>query len=76
MTNPRVMPDQNQPAKGNLNSLVQALNKLVDDQRSFLHLSLPERTVAEIQKSFTIGTLVGSGAGAEEGSGIANDASN
>ncbi len=41
-------------ATGSLKSLAQALDKLVDDQRSFLYLTLPEQTVAEIQEHFTI----------------------
>jgi hypothetical protein len=85
MTNPRVTPDRDQSSKVSLKSLVQALDKLVDDQ-TFPRLSLPERTVAEIQKNFTINPIVSTGVGSGAsyrgnsaqrspiGSGIANDA--
>ena len=69
MTNPRVMQDQGQASTGSLTCLVQALDQLVQDQFSFPHLSLPEQTVAEIQKSFTIITAIDS----DIKSGIASD---
>jgi hypothetical protein len=63
MTNHQTLPvySQRQQSSSGLKSLAQALDKLMDDQTSYLYLSLPESTVAEIQKSFTISTGADSG---------------
>lgn len=63
MTNRPAQPvyDRRQESPSGLRSLAQALDKLLDDQVSYLYLSLPESAVAEIQKSFTIKTWAGSG---------------
>jgi hypothetical protein len=63
MTNHSALPTygQRQQSSSGLKSLAQALDKLMDDQTSYLYLSLPESTVAEIQKSFTIGAAAASG---------------
>jgi hypothetical protein len=64
MTNQRLVPEQAQyqpGGGGSLKSLAQALDKLFFDQTSFLHLDLPERAVAEIQRNFTINSWGSSG---------------
>ena len=72
MTKETIQRGSCQTSKGNPQPLVQALDTLAEDHTSWPGLSLPERTVVEIQPHFTINKLVS----AVPGSGIANDAGN
>jgi hypothetical protein len=58
MTNNHLQPLQpasRDQSTASLRSLAEALDKLVDDQTSYLHLQLPERTMQEIQETYTTG---------------------